>query len=346
MAGIPNQLVLLRRARSLYISLPTGPKRSVPEGPIHTFIFSPAFLGMISVFAAIVWMLFDQQNKSRPLVVFAILINLFYGTVLTIFLGREDSLLPWKYDLVFLQIDHALGFSAGAIALPLVDGFWRIPLRFIYESLVPVMIICCLLQRRADDQGMVIRGYVTELAVGPIFYAIVPACGPIYAFGATWLHPVMEPAHTIRLSGFPNAFPSLHVATAFLFMFFARHLLWRGAAFVFLLGTILSTLSTGEHYVVDLIAGLAFGCFAGAMARREWRSGLVYLFLVGLWSVGLRFGYEVLLTHYYLLRFFALVTVLVAVRAVLVAWDLFPALPGGTDTPVESEEAEAQFGRG
>jgi len=307
---------------------------------IETLIFNPALLGMISVFAAILWMLFDPKDKMRPLVVFAILINLFYGTALTIVLGREGSLLPWKYDLVLLQIDKALGVSAAAIALPLVHGFLRIPLIVVYESLLPLVLLCYFMQRRAEARGVVLRAYVTELVIGPIFYALLPACGPIYVFGAAWLHPVMEPAHTIRLSGMPNAFPSLHVATAFLFLIFARHVFWRVAASVFLLGTILSTLSTGEHFVVDLIAGLTFGCFAGAVAHCRWQPAFVYLLILGSWSAAIRFGYAVLLAHPYALRFCALITVLIAVHAVLVVWNIVPTLPELTDSPLKLDEVE------
>ena len=93
---------------------------------------------------------------------------------------------------------------------------------------------------------------------------------------------------------------------------------------VFLLGTMLSTLSTGEHYVVDLIAGLVFGCFAGAVAGGFWRRAFVYLFATAVWSVSIRFRYETLLAHPYALRLFALVTVMIAMHAVLVAWDRGP----------------------
>jgi hypothetical protein len=299
---------------------------------IVRLILSPPFLGLVSLFVAVVWMLRDETDKVRPLVVFAIVINLSYGTLMTIAMRGEGWLLPWKYDLILLQIDHALGFSAAAIALPLVHGFWGTPLRVVYESVLPVMILFCFLQRQASGRAVVIRAYMAELVVGPLFYAILPGCGPIYAFGATWLHPAMETARTIRLSGFPNAFPSLHLATAFLFVLFARGFVWRGAATVFLVGTMLSTLSTGEHFVVDLVAGLVFGCFAGSVAEFKWRSAMLYLFTLGLWSVGIRLGYSVLLTHPLVLRLFALVTVLLAVHAVAVAWNLLPAL--SRDSPL------------
>ena len=302
-------------------------------------IFSPGFLGIIAAFLAIVWMLRDETDKTRPLVVFAILINLFYGTVITIFLGQEGSLLPWKYDQILFEIDHALGITTAAIALPLLKGVWKAPLHLVYESLLPVMIVCCFLQRRVEVRNLILRGYVAELIVGPLFYAVLPACGPAYAFGPTWLYAeLLAPAHAIRLAGFPNAFPSLHIATAFLFVLFARRAFWRGAALVFLVATMLATLSTGEHYVIDLVAGLAFGCFAAAVAGRRWWTACAYLFTTGVWSFSIRFRYEAMLAHPYALRLFALVTVMIAVHAVLVAWDLAPAQMGRTGSPVKVDE--------
>src|SRR6266478_1552726 len=120
-------------------------------------ILEPAILGMGAVFASILWMLVDQKDKTRPLIVFALIINLVYGTALTKFLGREGSLLPWKYDLILLQIDRTLGFSAAKIAFPLVHGFWRVPLVVVYESLLPLMTLFYFMQRGIEGRGLVIR---------------------------------------------------------------------------------------------------------------------------------------------------------------------------------------------
>src|ERR1700746_3858833 len=105
---------------------------------IAGLIFSPGFLGLVALIVSIVWMLRDEKDKTRPLVVFAILINLFYGTAMTIFLKGEGSLLPWKYDLILFEIDRALGVTAAAIALPLLHSVWRTSLLVVYESLLPV----------------------------------------------------------------------------------------------------------------------------------------------------------------------------------------------------------------
>ena len=69
----------------------------------------------------------------------------------------------------------------------------------------------------------------------------------------------------------PNVFPSFHVATAFVLVLFAPGKVWRGVSLAFLAATALATLSAGEHYAIDLVAGLAFGCFAASVEYRNVR---------------------------------------------------------------------------
>jgi len=224
---------------------------------------------MATLVLSIIWMLKDEKDKTRPILVIALVINLFYGFLLSFVMGKEDGLVPWKYDYVLLRIDESLGISAAPIA-SMLQGAARIPLAVIYQWMIPMMICWYMVCRKGKYRGSVIGAYVATMVVGPILYAILPACGPVYAFGSHRLQPPEVTANTIRLSGMPNAFPSLHIGTALIFVFFARGRLWRGVALAFLAGTALATISTGEHYVIDLIAGLAFGCFAAAMGNRKW----------------------------------------------------------------------------
>jgi hypothetical protein len=120
----------------------------------------------------------------------------------------------------------------------------------------------------------------------------------------------------------PNAFPSLHVGTALVFVLLAPGKLWRAVSLVFLACTGLATLATGEHYVIDLVAGLAFGCFAASVGYRKIRSALLYLGIVLAWSLTARFGYPVLIAHPVLLRSLALLTVAMAVLAVFKEWSV------------------------
>ena len=197
--------------------------------------------------------------------------------------------------------------------------------------MIPMMICWFLVTRYRNIRGSVVLAYVAELIAGPMLYAVLPACGPIYAFGALWLHPPTVTATTIRLAGMPNAFPSLHFGTALVLVFFAPGKLWRTVALAFLAGTGLATLSTGEHYVIDLVSGAAFGCFAASVGYRRRRSAIAYLGIVLAWSLAVRFEYAFLIGHPVLLRFLAVLTVALAAFAVFKEWSLpeicAPAIP-------------------
>jgi PAP2 superfamily len=282
---------------------------------------NPAIIGTVALFLSVVWMLRDEKDKTRPMLVFALTLNLFFGFLLTIFMSREGGLLPWKFDHVLAAIDQALGITAASIARPL-QGVWRIPLIVIYQSMVPMMICWFFVTRVRNPRGSVVLAYVGELIAGPLLYALFPACGPIYAFGAQWLNPPHVLAGAIKLVGMPNAFPSLHVATALVFVLLAPGKLSRAISLAFLACTGMATLSTGEHYVIDLVAGLAFGCFAASVGYGRVRSALLYLGAVLGWSLAVRFGYGFLIAHPLLLRSFAVLTVAAAAGAVYKEWSV------------------------
>ena len=297
-------------------------------------LLNPAIIGLLALVLSVVWMIRDERDKTRPMLVLALTMNLFYGFLLTVFMGREGSLFPLKYDPVLFRVDAALGFSNASIAVPL-QGVWRLPLVVIYNSMIPMMICWFLVTRYRNIRGSVVLAYVAELIAGPMLYAVLPACGPIYAFGALWLHPPTVTATTIRLAGMPNAFPSLHFWTALVLVFFAPGKLWRTVALAFLAGTGLATLSTGEHYVIDLVSGAAFGCFAASVGNRNVKSAILFLGVVLLWSLTIRFQSEFLILHPTLPQLFAALTLALATLAVIRAWSRrvesaasLPAAPG------------------
>ncbi len=289
-------------------------------------LLSPAVIGLVALLIAVLWMLKDEKDKTRPILVFALVLNLFYGWLLSVVLGRADGLLPWKYDHVLLCLDDSLGLSSASIALPF-QGIWQIPLKVVYELMVPMMVFWYLLSRNWNRSGPLVFAYVAELVGGPILYAVLPACGPIYALGTTWLHsPVVRP-NLVRLSGMPNAFPSLHLGTALLFVLFAEGKFWRIVSVGFLLLTALATLTAGQHYVIDLVPGLAFGCFAAALGQRRKREAFGYFGVALSWSVAVRFGYGLLIAHPALVRSFVAITVAVVVHAVWRGWHTAASQP-------------------
>jgi hypothetical protein len=139
----------------------------------------------------------------------------------------------------------------------------------------------------------------------------------------------------IKLGGLPNAFPSLHLATALLMVQFARGKFWRGLSLVFLGATALATLTTGEHYVIDLVVAVPFACFAWAIAHRRGGAALVHLGVVAGWAIVIRLGAPWLVGYPYAVQALALLTVGAGARTVLKAWTV------GARPPEHVAELEA-----
>jgi hypothetical protein len=287
-------------------------------GNTVNILFNPAVIGMTALFLAVLWMLRDEKDRTRPLLVIALVINLFYGWVLSFVMGRENGLVPWKYDYILLHLDDALGIPASAVAAMLQPA--HLPLLVIYQLMVPMMIAWFLVARQGRNSGSIVVAYVAEMVAGPLLYTVVPACGPVYAFRAAWLHPPAVQATVVRLSGMPNAFPSLHTATALVFVSFARGRLWQTVSIIFLAGTIMATIATGEHYAIDLVAGLAFGCFAVNAGKRKAARSISFFALVLGWSLTVRLAHEFLIEHAVVLQVFVLLTVSAAIADVSKEW--------------------------
>jgi hypothetical protein len=295
-------------------------------------LLNPTVLAIVALFLSVLWMLRDEKDKARVELVFALALNLFYGMFFNFFMTGEGAIFPWKFDHVLVWLDASLGIRAISIARAL-QNIPHNPLWVFYDAMVPMMIAWYFVARQRPNRGSIILAYATELVSGPLLYMIVPACGPIYTFGKQWLRPPTFPPEVVRLTGMPNAFPSLHVGTAFVFVMFAPGKIWKAVALLFLAATCLATLSTGEHYVIDLIPGLAFGVFVSAIGMRNYRRAGCFLALTLSWSLGVRFGYTILLAHPMLLRSLAGLTVVSAALALGRQWSAAPALEAGHDIP-------------
>ncbi|HVU48318.1 MAG TPA: phosphatase PAP2 family protein [Terracidiphilus sp.] len=275
---------------------------------ISALLLNPALVGTLLLFLAVLWMLRNPKDETRPLLVFALVLNLFYGFLLTVFMKTEGSFFPWKFDYILYHVDTALGVQGVTLASTLQAI--RIPLWVIYQSMIPMMICWFLVNRYHRQRGNVILAYAAELAAGPPLYALLPACGPIYAFDTQWLHPQVPALAPVQLTGMPNAFPSLHAATALVLVILSPNRLWRSVAIAFLAATCMATLSTGEHYVIDLIPGFAFGTFAALVGLGKYKRSLAFLGAACCWSLAVRFGYAFLIANPILVRISAILTLL------------------------------------
>ena len=146
-------------------------------------------IGLGALFLSIVWMLRDDKDKTRPILVLALVFNLFYFTLAGVVLRREGTLLYWKFDNILFNLDKSLGISSGPLVVQL-QGVSAYPLGSDLSADGPDDDLSWFLVTKGQSRRKaLILAYVTELICGPILYSVLPACGPVYAFGSKWLRP-------------------------------------------------------------------------------------------------------------------------------------------------------------
>jgi len=59
-----------------------------------SLLLNPGVIGVLALFLSVIWMLRDEKDKTRPLLVFALILNLFFGFLLTVFMSREGACCP------------------------------------------------------------------------------------------------------------------------------------------------------------------------------------------------------------------------------------------------------------
>jgi len=278
---------------------------------------NPAVSKLAQLIACAVWILKDEKDKSRQLLFLGLVGSVFYQGLLNAFMATANRALPWKYDYYLLCVDRAMGVSSGGLALAL-RGPWPSILNVVYGLMLPAIIFWLVLNRKAN--AGVVRAYFALLIGGPVLYSLLPAAGPVYTFGKEWTNPPVVQAKLIQLDTPINAFPSIHLAVALFFVLTAKSTLWRSLSLAFLAGTALATLTTGEHYVIDLVAGLAFGCFMVSVGKRKTWAALGYLGVALAWLFAIRWGVYGLMAHAGMVRLAAALTMALAARAVWTEW--------------------------
>jgi hypothetical protein len=275
-----------------------------------------------AIVALFIWLVF-RPFATAPWKILALIALLVAVQPLTVAaLKASSQAYPLKYDYVLQALDQALGLTAFHIAR-LFTEWDRRALLAIYELLSGAMIAWYAIHLviRGGEARKLFYSYLITFTVGGFLYGVVPAMGPRYAFGAAFPtgHPNVAPV-LARLDGYPNAMPSLHVATALLLVLFNGHKRWLlSIAVLFLAGTVAATLAL-EHYLVDLVVAVPFACFAAEMAYGRVIGTIKYLGLVFVWLGLIRFASPVLLHHPWALRLLAVFSVLLGVRAVTVQW--------------------------
>jgi hypothetical protein len=277
-----------------------------------------SFLGLSSILLLAVRLVWAPAGKRRFQFLAFVPSLLFVSSdwFASTFLEWTERAHPRIFDLNLFAFDASLHvqfpFLLGQ-AFQMWPGFKTVSL-IVYIALpIPIAIVYSghLLKR----ESRAITAMLAFLVTGPIgilFYNLLPAMGPAHIFRGDFpWHPIpLESVHRlliepIALAGPRNAIPSLHMGWVLLAWWFSRGLsaVERAIVAFFVLFTIFSTMGTGEHYFIDLIAAFPFALLIEALCpyERPWRSWLRLasaLFSLGLilaWFAVLRFAPHIFL---------------------------------------------------
>jgi hypothetical protein len=198
-----------------------------------------------------------------------------------------------KYDAWLYKADWALGSPAYWISRRIArTPLYRV-LVIVYDTMPAVLLLVYaahLFWRGIPRR--VLAAFVLNFGVGLCLYLLLPACGPIYAFPHfPWVVPPFPELQLLSIAAVPNCMPSIHASTALLALGFCwRWPAVRAAALLNVVLTLLGTLASGEHYLIDLVVAVPYAAFVYAAANRHPRSAAAWLALVLAWIAALRFG--------------------------------------------------------
>jgi hypothetical protein len=195
-------------------------------------------------------------------------------------LSLANILYPKTFDLYLYLFDGSFGFQPSFFAgrAMAASSILRVAAALTYISLPFVMaLVYALSQPKGAEHPSwdIITLFLMAGLGGWALYNIVPATGPAYVFGMDFPWRSI-PYHSLRkllLEQIPvkgdiprNAIPSLHMAWVMLLYWNTKGLARSLRIFMlaYLALTVVSTLGTGEHYFVDLVAGVPFAFFAQA----------------------------------------------------------------------------------
>ncbi len=176
--------------------------------------------------------------------------------------GSMSAWTPAKLDAWAFAADAYLGNPAFAVGRLLHSS----PVLFAtcltaYDLLLTALFAAFALTVwfRPEEATHVAKTLMLVVFPLPLFYWLVPICGPSHAFPSFPQLPGPVKLAAMTISAAPNGMPSGHFVGALVFMWCLRHwLIGRvvGAAFVAL--TFLATLGLGEHYAVDLLMAVPY----------------------------------------------------------------------------------------
>lgn len=195
-------------------------------------------------------------------------------------LNLANLLYPKTFDLSLYVFDGSFGFQPSFLMGRAMasSAMLRLPALLVYTSLPFVMALVYALRIPKGSEKPtwdIVTLFMLAGIGGWALYNLLPASGPAYVFGPNfpWNSLPYSMLRRLALDRIPvaadvprNAIPSLHMAWVVLLFWNTKGLSRALRVFMafYLALTVISTLGTGEHYFVDLVASLPFALFVQA----------------------------------------------------------------------------------
>jgi membrane-associated phospholipid phosphatase len=193
-----------------------------------------------------------QQREEN--VCLACLIAAFPLLVLPFTSAKIEALTPRTLDLGLRMMDKTIGLDGFALARCLMRHPWLNLADWLAYAALPAAMLAAWGMERSYEM---VKACVIACVFCVPSFLLVPASGPRYAFTAwPWTDTLLADPRTY-LSRPRNCMPSMHVTWALLLALNARTRWGKLVFWPFALATCLATVGTGEHYVIDVLAGAA-----------------------------------------------------------------------------------------
>jgi len=215
--------------------------------PLHASLLTLGCAGVL----VLAYCALNGDPRARQNAQIALLLPLFAVATIEANYGIAH-LTPHLLDAALLRLDFGIG---GAIRSWTLANPMRLAAANFFYGALPLAVAAGIAFANGRDRGQLLRAACVAAILAVPCYFLAPAVGP---------------AHMGERLAARNCMPSMHLAWALLVWFNVRRPWLRRCALAFVVLTALSTLATGEHYVVDLIAALPFAWVVQQLTVRKW----------------------------------------------------------------------------
>jgi hypothetical protein len=220
-------------------------------------------LGVVLILGCLTrWFVAPTDRRRTEYLLVTAIFTVLASSVAQAIANNLSRLRPLKYDLFIYRFDAFFGEPSFALGRIVQRHHWLELILNIAYGIMPTVatvVIGTYIYLREGELKIAIQALVIGLLAAPVFYLLLPVCGPQYAFPQFPYAAGIVVARLIPLAAAPNGVPSVHTSTALLLLLLCCR--WRtgvvlGSLYLGLI--VMSTLASGQHYLFDLFAAVPY----------------------------------------------------------------------------------------